>query len=224
MIRDYKSSFTTNLRIKLQLAYSLQEANTTLPSKVNAAAWYRDYLLVTYSIIRSSVPLMQAAYDRCFDLQDIRLLQELRKYYKKHIKEEMGHDEWILDDLESIGVTRQVSLFRKPLQSVAELVGAQYYWIYHWHPVCLLGYISFLEGNPPGRNLIKQLQKITGYPETGFRTLIKHSDLDPHHREELNELLQVLPLNSKQEQWITSNALYSANKLKEIRNQPPSDL
>ncbi len=76
---------------------------------------------------------------------------ELGEYYKKHIQEEMNHDEWILNDLQSIGVPHEESLSRKPLQSVAELVGSQYYWIYHWHPVCLLGYISFLEGDPPTR-------------------------------------------------------------------------
>ena len=71
----------------------------------------------------------------------------------------MNHDERLLDDLESIGVSRQESLLRKPLQTVAELVGSQYYWIYYWHPVCLLGYISFLEGDPPKKELIDQLQK-----------------------------------------------------------------
>jgi hypothetical protein len=44
----------------------------------------------------------------------------------------MNHDEWLLDDLESIGVSRQESLLLKPLQTVAELVGRQYYWIYYW--------------------------------------------------------------------------------------------
>ena len=218
---NYKTSFSARLRIKLQLAYGSKEGkNTTLPSGQNAPAWFRDYLIVTHSIIRSSVPLMQAAYGRCCDLsEEGKLMTELRKYYKKHIQEEMNHDEWLLDDLESIGVSRQESLLRKPLQTVAELVGSQYYWIYYWHPVCLLGYISFLEGDPPKKELIDQLQKITGYPKTAFRTLAKHSDLDPHHRDELNELLETLPLTAKYEQWITSNALYSANKLIEIRNQ-----
>jgi hypothetical protein len=75
-----------------------------------------------------------------------------------------------------------------------------------------------LEGDPPKKEMIEQLQTITGYPKTAFRTLIKHSDLDSHHRDELNELLEMLPLTPKHEQWITFNALYSANKFMEIRN------
>ncbi len=49
--------------------------------------------------------------------------------------------------------------------------------------------------------------------------MVKHSDLDLNHRDELNELLDKLPLDKQHEQWITYNALYSANKLLEIRNQ-----
>jgi Iron-containing redox enzyme len=218
---DYRTSFSTKLRIKLQLAHnSKKDSNTILPPKQNAQTWFKDYLIVTHSIIRSSVPLMQAAYEQCSHLQEQRkLISDLRRYYKKHVQEETNHDEWLLDDLESIGVSRQESLSRKPLQAVAELVGSQYYWIYHWHPVCLLGYIALLEGDPPRKELVEQLQKSTGYPDTAFRTIVKHSDLDPYHRDDLNKLLETLPLETKHEQWITYNALYSANKLIEIRNQ-----
>ena len=213
---NYRSPFSARLRIKLQLASGSEEATIALLSKQNAPSWFRAYLLLTHSIIRSSVPLMCAAYDNCIDSQeDADLVARLRKYYKKHIQEEMHHDEWILDDLESIGESRLDSLSQKPSQKVAELVGSQYYWIYHWHPVCLLGHISFLEGNPPKKELIYRLQEITGYPDTAFRTLIKHSDLDRHHRDELDKLLEELPLTTRHEQWITSNALYSAYKLSE---------
>ena len=40
---------------------------------------------------------------------------------------------------------------RPPAPAVAALVGAQYYWVLHHHPVALLGYIGLLEGYPPGR-------------------------------------------------------------------------
>ena len=218
----YKSDFGTRLRIKLNLIYSTYQENTTpVPQKEGASSWYANYLLTTHSIIRASVPLMQTAYQRCRNglQQERELLNKLREYYKKHIQEEMNHDKWLLDDLDSIGITHHESLARKPLQIVAELVGSQYYLIFHWHPVCLLGYISYLEGNPPQKETVDQLQQITGFPESAFRTMTKHSDLDPHHRDELTELLESLPLTTEHEQWITSNALYTANKLIDIRRE-----
>lgn len=220
----HQTPFSNRLRFKLQLAYGLGREGFHFRSKPDARAWFKEYLLTTHSIIRSSVPLMQAASNKCADIaNEQKLAIDLKAYYDRHILEEAGHDEWILGDLEAIGVSRHESISRKPSQAVSELVGSQYYWIYHWHPVCLLGYISFLEGNPPTTELINQLQRITDYPESGFRTLKMHSRLDPNHRDELNELLDTLPLNAEHEQWISSNALYSANKIKEIRNKPTDD-
>lgn len=224
---NYITSFSTRLRIKLYLVNDLEKNDNIIPALLeqNAPLWFKNYLIVTYSIMCSSVPLMKAAYEKCINqtttttTTEKKLMFDLGKYYKKHIEEEMNHDEWILDDLQSIGIPREESLSRKPSQAVAELVGSQYYWIYHWHPICLLGYIALLEGNPPTMNLIDRLQKLTGYPNTAFRTMVKHSNLDPHHRDELNELLEKLPLEKQHEEWITYNALYSANKLLEIRKQ-----
>jgi len=41
-------------------------------------------------------------------------------------------------------------------------VGAQYYWIHHFHPVALLGYIAVLEGRPPSPTLVEELIERTG--------------------------------------------------------------
>lgn len=213
------SPFSARLRIKLQLARGREEIDRPLPSSQKVRSWYKEYIFIIHSIIRSSVPLMQAAYERCNLIPDEgTLVSKLKRYYQRHILEEKNHDEWLLEDLESINIPRRRLLRRKPPEAVAELVGSQYYWIYHWHPVCLLGYISFSEGNPPKKQIIDQLQKITGYPETAFRTLAMHSDLDHSHRDALNKLLELLSLSPKHEEWITSNALYTATKFREIVN------
>jgi hypothetical protein len=209
--------FSTKLSIRLQVVYDLQNIKAVLPTKQSATTWYKDYLVTMHSIIRSSVPLMKAAYDRCKHLKkEPKLISDLKKYYQKHIQEEMNHDEWLLDDLESISVSRNECLSRLPSLTVAEVVGSQYYWIFHWHPVSLLGYIVFLEGNPPKMELIEYLRTITEYPETAFRTLVKHSNLDPYHKHDLYELLESLPLTPRHEKWITSNALYCAYKLSNL--------
>lgn len=66
---------------------------------------------------------------------------------------------------------------------------------------------------------VNKLKEITGYPDTAFRTILKHSSLDPYHRDDLNALLDSLLLTEKQEQWITSNALYAASKLIDITSK-----
>jgi hypothetical protein len=179
---------------------------------MSAQKWYIDYLAMMYSIMKSSVPLMQTAYLRCTTDKSNELNMKLGDYLDHHIKEELDHDEWLLDDLEVIGVSRVKILNKVPLQEVSELVGSQYYWINHWHPVVLLGYIAFLEGDPPTRETIESLKINTGFHDSAFRTLVKHSDLDIKHLEDLNHVLDNLPINPELESLITINALNSLNK------------
>ena len=73
-----------------------------------------------------------------------------------------------------------------------------------------------MEGYPPQRRAINELISKTGYPEAAFRTLAKHSYLDPRHREALNVTLDDLPLNHRQQEWITLDALYTLRKWREI--------
>jgi len=82
--------------------------------------------------------------------------------------------------------------------AVAALVGAQYYWVLHHHPVALLGYIGLLEGFPPSPGMIEDLRARTGYPADAFRTLVAHAELDPRHGDELFELVDTLPLTPEQ--------------------------
>jgi pyrroloquinoline quinone (PQQ) biosynthesis protein C len=120
-------------------------------------------------------------------------------YLDVHIGEETNHDEWLLDDLEAIGVSRREAVARVPSATVASLVGSQYYWIFHYHPVALLGYFAFMEGFPPKPELIQDLIERTGYPQAAFRTFVLHGELDPGHKEELDRTIDDLPLTDDQE-------------------------
>jgi hypothetical protein len=94
-------------------------------------------------------------------------------------------------------------------------VGAQYYWIRHVHPVGLLGYVLLLEGWPPTPATVDELRRRTGYGPAAFRTLLAHADLDPHHGEELDEVLDGLPLSPAQRELLGVSALSSAARFAE---------
>ncbi|WP_437986614.1 hypothetical protein [Sorangium sp. So ce117] len=87
-------------------------------------------------------------------------------------------------------------LGRLPSNTVARLVGAQYYFIHHYHPACLLGHIAALEGYPARRSVIDDSWRRSGYPQAAFRTLYKHAELDPNHNEELDRFFDRLPLSA----------------------------
>ncbi|MDQ3932608.1 MAG: iron-containing redox enzyme family protein [Actinomycetota bacterium] len=203
------------LRKKIELVLpALEAADRRLRTHPRVADLYPEYLVTAHGIIRASVPLMEAASERATALCERDAVADLlAPYLEKHIPEEQGHDEWLLEDLEALGIDRSEVLTRPPSPAVAALVGAQYYWILHYHPVALLGYIALLEGYPPHRHEIEYLMARTGSSPRAFRTLLAHADLDPHHRDELNDMLNALPLTAEQRSVLGLSAMNSVRLL-----------
>jgi hypothetical protein len=131
-------------------------------------------------------------------------------YFEVHAEEERDHDLWLLEDLELIDVDRDAVLARVPSPAVAGLVGAQYYWILHYHPVALLGYFALMEGFPPTQEWIDDVIARTGFPREAFRTFEEHGELDTHHRDELYQAIDGLPLTRAHEELLGLSAISTA--------------
>ncbi len=199
------------LRQKIELVLpALDAADLRLRNHPRAADLYAEYLATAHWIVRASVPLMETALRESVALRERDPVADLlARYLEKHIPEEQGHDEWLLEDLEALGVERAMVVSRPPSPSVAAFAGAQYYWIFHHHPVALLGYIALLEGYPPQRDQIEDLIARTGLTRHAFRTLLAHAELDPDHRADLNRTVDSLPLTPEHRSVLGLSAIHS---------------
>ncbi|HEV7666679.1 MAG TPA: iron-containing redox enzyme family protein [Chloroflexota bacterium] len=169
---------------------------------------YPRFLRLMHGVIRASVPLMEAALDQTQRLATRDpVAAAMSAYFLKHIPEERGHDDWLLQDLQELGIDPTTATDVPPSPLVAELVGAQYYWMFHFHPVALLGYIAVVEGYPPQPDAVTELARRSGYSAQAFRTLAKHAHLDRRHSADLDTLLDSLPLRPEHENVITLSAL-----------------
>jgi len=206
-----RASERLHRKIGLLLPAAL-DAGERLMSHPRVRELYPEYLFTSHCVIRASVPLMETGRDRASSLADNDPVSaELAPYLEQHIPEELDHDEWLLDDLEVLGRDRAAILARSPSPTVAALVGAQYYWIHHYHPVALLGYIALLEGYPPSPEMVDRLVASTEYPRNAFRTMLAHAELDPGHREELDALVDRLPVSDEQTAVIGLSAMSSVS-------------
>ena len=124
---------------------------------------YPEYLETKHWVVRASVPLMETARTRASEMAGDPVATTVAAYFEKHIDEEVDHDEWLLEDLEALGRDRADVLRRPPSPTVAGVIGAQYYWILHYHPVALLGYTMLLEGYAPAQADVEDLMARTGY-------------------------------------------------------------
>lgn len=216
-----RASASRILRQKIALAHGP-------PNEVYGRVWaHRDVaelfpqlLLRTHDIARASVSLMEVAIARCEALATTDAVAAgLRDYLRQHVEEERDHDVWLLEDLEALGLPREEALARLPSATAASLVGAQYYWIHHGHPVALVGYMAALEGNVVSERFIEDLIERTALPRAGFRTLLLHARVDPHHAADLDDLVDALPLSRLQLATIGVSALQTVSLLARLTEE-----
>ena len=211
-------SASQRLRMKLDMAYPVVAATS---SRIWADERVRDlypmYLTIWHGVVRSALPLIEAARDRARELApDDDVAAALVGYFEHHGPEEAGHDVWLLEDLEALGGDRRAALDRIPSPRVATLVGAQYYWLRHAHPVSLLGHMGVVEGYSPPVGFADRLQELTGHPREAFRAIRRHERLDIKHKRELYELIDRLPLTVEHERLMGIAGLHTMQAAVEV--------
>jgi hypothetical protein len=177
---------------------------------------YPEFLFAMYGATAASAPAMRAAGERCAAMQgEDPLAGWLREYYLEHAEEEDGHGDWLLADLDSLGVPRERALERLPYPSVAALVGSQYYWMFHVHPIAYLGYIAVLEA-PAEIEFLKEVSARTGIPLASMSCHVRHAELDPGHVAEFDAALDALPLTQEHQDLITVSAITTIGHLEQV--------
>lgn len=157
----------------------------------------------------AAVPLMQAALERARALApDDPVAAGLAEYLERHIPEELHGDEEgrvALEDLAALGIDTDALLGTAPPRSIAVLIGTLAYWIWHRHPVAILGLLT-LEAYHPHPPMLEEIIERTGLPRDGFRQLLLHAELDVEHAEELHRVMDALPLEPEHEELIALSA------------------
>jgi len=214
-------SHSKRLRNKIRLVRGpLDQMADRLWGHPNLREIYPEFLFQNHSVIRCSVPLMKAAAEASEKILDRDPIAEgMLAYFRKHIPEETGHDDWVLDDLETLGYKREEVLKRIPSPSAAALAGAQYYWIRHVHPVALLGFIAVLEGTPPDVEFFEQTADRIGVPRRAFSNLLLHGKLDPQHRDDLDHMLDALPLSEYHHSLMGISAFQTVSLLTRVAGE-----
>ena len=202
------------LRLKIRLAESqLGHASDEVVHHPDVAQLYPELLFRTHCLARASAPLMQAALDEAESRASDPVCAGMRDYLARHILEEREHAAWIEQDLACLGTSATELAHRIPPASAASAVGAQYYWIKHYHPAAVLGYIAVLEGAAPRLSWVEDLMARTKLPAQAFRTLKLHATVDVEHARDLDALLDRLPLQQVHHDLLRESAFLTIDAL-----------
>ena len=175
-----------------------------------------QFLIQLHRVMQSGISLMRAAKNCALSLPDDPVAIRAAAYLEMHIEEEKDHDQWLLSDIETLGIDPVEVLRVTPLPAVVSLVGAQYFWMFHMHPVAIFGYLIVLEGYPPLVHQLEQIRRNTGLPASAFRCLKSHAEDDPDHIDTLNRTLDSMPLTPEQSKYLALSAFQTIDAVASI--------
>jgi pyrroloquinoline quinone (PQQ) biosynthesis protein C len=148
---------------------------------------YLDFLGQAYHHVKCTAPLLALAAARC-GAEDRPYQAALFEY----VKEECGHDEWILEDIEALGGDPEAAQQSPPRFPCKVMVGHAYYLIDRVSPYAMLGMIHVLEGMSvalAGRAVAAIRKTVCSSADAGFKYLTTHSDLDIEHTKFFEDLI-----------------------------------
>jgi hypothetical protein len=174
---------------------------------------YPALLVLEHTVVRATVPLLRTTEREALRRAAAgdRVAAAVVDHCRRHAVEELHDAESMLDDYAALDRDPDEVLLAMPSPTVAAMVGAVYYWVLHFHPAALLGYLVVLEGSPPSPALVEAMRAATGHPDSAFATLAHHAAVDPVHADELWDLLDALPFTAGQLQVLTATALHTAD-------------
>lgn len=139
---------------------------------------YIAFLTQAFHHVRHTVPLLMACGARL-----PARLEWLRSAVGEYIEEEMGHHEWILDDLEACGAERAAVEFGEPSEATELMIAYAYDTIARGNPVGFFGMVLVLEGTSVAlaTRAAETIETSLGLPRNAFSYLRSHGDLDIEH-------------------------------------------
>ncbi len=150
---------------------------------------YTEFLTQAYHHVKHTVPLLMACGARLPER-----LEWLRQAVAEYIKEESGHQEWILNDLSACGSSSEAVRHGKP--SAATDVMVAYAWdvVLRRNPVGFFGMVLVLEGTSVklASAAADTIQRCLKLPDKAFSYLRSHGVLDQEHIGFYEELMNQL--------------------------------
>lgn len=163
---------------------------------------YRALLLELYHVVWHFNPVCAAAASRMSDQH-----RDIRYHLYEHMQEESGHEVWVMNDLEAIGVTPATVLDHAASPTTLALNGYNYWAADRRHPCSVLGMLYALEViasvyGGPFAAAIRESLMLEG--ERGISFIGSHATMDAKHMAELRVVLNKLQDTASREAVVES--------------------
>ncbi len=139
---------------------------------------YIEFLTQAYHHVKHTTPLLMAVGSRLPEEKEW-----LRNAVAEYIEEELGHQEWILNDIAACGADKEAVRSSQPAAETELMVAYAYDTIYRINPLGFFGMVHVLEGTSiaSADAAADGVQKSLGLPNNAFSYLRSHGSLDQEH-------------------------------------------
>lgn len=157
--------------------YAVPQLESALQGKITRAT-YISYLMQAYHHVKHTVPLLMSMGGR-LPAEKFWLHGAIAEY----IKEEIGHDQWILNDIAAAGGDREAARMSTPHRETELLVAYNYDYISRKNPVGFLGMVFMLESTSVqiATQGAESVMRGLGLKKDAFSYLLSHGALDVNH-------------------------------------------
>lgn len=139
---------------------------------------YVAFLVQAYHHVKHTVPLMMAVGSRLPDDKEW-----MRSAVAEYIEEEIGHQEWILNDIQNCGYDKEEVRSGKPSPATELMVAYAYDMAQRVNPMGFFGMVHVLEGTSIklADQVADAVKNTLGLPQNAFSYLYSHGSLDQDH-------------------------------------------
>ncbi len=139
---------------------------------------YVDFLTQAYHHVKHTVPLLMSVGGKLPESKEW-----LRNAVAEYIEEELGHQEWILNDIAACGADKEAVRNSAPGLHTELMVAYAYDMVQRVNPLGFFGMVHVLEGTSitSADKAAESIQKTLNLPDKAFSYLRSHGALDQSH-------------------------------------------
>jgi len=166
---------------------------------------YVEFLSQAYHHVKHTVPLLMAVGARLPEEKEW-----LREAVAEYIEEELGHQEWILNDIAACGFDKEKVRASSPSAATELMVSYAYDTVQRVNPVGFFGMVLVLEGTSvtTADLAASAIKKALGLPDRAFTYLRSHGAIDQDHIQFFEGLMNKISPEKDQQQIIHSAKMF----------------
>ncbi len=160
---------------------------------------YVAFLTEAYHHVKHTVPLLMAVGSRLPESKEW-----LREAVAEYIEEELGHQEWILNDIATCGIDKESVRRSHPSAATELMVAYAYDTVSRVNPLGFFGMVHVLEGTSvtTADDAATAIKQALNLPDRAFTYLRSHGALDQDHVKFFEDLMNRITAPAEQLQII----------------------